>query len=45
VACLIAAAASWTRGTRYVHGDKLPGAATPGAPAPPDVVLTAERGS
>jgi MFS family permease len=45
VACLIAAAASWTRGTRYVHGDKLPAAATPGAPAPPDMALTAERGS
>jgi MFS family permease len=45
VACLIAAAASWTRGTRYVHGDKLPAAATPGAPAPPDMALTAEKGS
>jgi MFS family permease len=43
VACLIAAAASWTRGTRYVHGDKLPAAAVPEAPAGPDVVLTAER--
>ncbi|HEY1634214.1 MAG TPA: MFS transporter [Acidimicrobiales bacterium] len=45
VACLIAAAASWTRGTRYVHGDKLPTAATSGQPAAPDMALTAERGS
>ena len=44
VACLIGAAASWTRGTRYVHGDKLPVAATPWPPTQPDVVLTAERG-
>jgi MFS family permease len=44
VACLIGAAASWIRGTRYVHGDRRPAAAGPEAPTRSDVVLTAERG-
>ena len=44
VACLVAAAASWTRGTRYVHSDELPPAG-PEVLAGPAVALTAERGS
>jgi MFS family permease len=45
VACLIAAAASWTRGTRYVHRDKVPAAGPPAGTAGQAVLLTAERGS
>jgi MFS family permease len=45
VACLIAAAASWTRGTRYVHSDELPPSGVREDGAGQAVLLTAEQGS
>jgi MFS family permease len=45
VACLVAAAASWTRGTRYVHGDGAPPAGPSEDLPAPAVMVTAETGS
>jgi MFS family permease len=45
VACLVAAAASWTRGTRYVHGDAAPPPGLPEDLPAPAVMVGAERGS
>ena len=44
VASLVAAAASWTRGTRYVHGDGVPSAGPQEDAVRPAMVLTAEPG-
>jgi MFS family permease len=45
VACVIAAAASWTRGGRYVHGDDLVSADARVEPSRADTVVAAERAS
>ena len=45
VACLVAAAASWTRGTRYVHGDGAPIPSLSEELPAPAVMVTAERGA
>jgi hypothetical protein len=45
VACLIAAAASWTRGTRYVHDDNTQVVAAADVPGGPDSLITTESTS